>query len=346
MESMIPAPKSSETDSHESHTASRSARRTPKNATHAPKNATRAPKNATRAPKNTTRAPKNATRAPKNTDVAAQDVGADADDAFLAAERAGASPEDAPRVKRIPLVAPSRTGRTVVDLGVAVDRAEVRLQLAWRYRDVLDVALPQRPPFHDHAWSAVAKLRGEGAGEGAGDGTGGASAALDALLEEVTVLRNAVEFTTRPGDPAREALRFGTTLRATAGLVDVAAQVIAGARAVQARFPALTDEVIGDAERALAAARAKVSGSRKERVGEAVARIDGADDRQLALDVLLDAIDHLRAAARTRLHKTRPRLCEALCAPLERAKPRAASEEKDGEEKGGEEKDGEGKGGG
>ena len=45
------------------------------------------------------------------------------------------------------------------------------------------------------------------------------------------------------------------------------------------------------------------------------------------------------AAARTRLHKTRPRLCEALCAPIERAKPRASSggevddAEKDGEQK-------------
>lgn len=152
---------------------------------------------------------------------------------------------------------------------------------------------------------------------------------LVALRDDLSTLRNAVGFTTRPGDPARATLRFETPLRATTSLVELAPEIIAGARSLQGRFPALTDAVIADAERALHAATVAVEASRKGKVVSSFTRIDSADARQLALDVLLDCIDHLRAAARTTLHKTRPKLCEALCAPIEPQRTRAAAVDTD-----------------
>ena len=58
-------------------------------------------------------------------------------------------------------------------------------------------------------------------------------------------------------------------------------------------------------------------------------RLDGLDERQLALDVLLDCIDHLRAAAKTTFRKKRPRVGEALSAPIEpqRARPVADTDD-------------------
>jgi hypothetical protein len=335
MESIAPGPKSSDPSS-ESTATEQNTRKAPKNTRKAPKKTQKAPKNTRKAPKNTPKARQNARAPRQHTGAAPKDASHAAHDVLVAERDDGATSDDKPKVRRIRLVAPSRTGRSVTDLQLALTRAEVRLELAWRHRATLDVALPQSPPFHDHAWSAMAALRGEvGAGEDvSGDGSGGAAPALEALFGALTTLRNVVEYTTRPGDPAREALRFGTTLRTTASLLEVAPAVIAGARSVQGRFPALTDESLAEAEAALAVARAKVQGSRREVVDGAVDRIDGADAQQLALDVLLDCIDHLRAAARSRLHKTRPRLCEALCAPIDRTKTRAATEpEADGGEK-------------
>jgi len=346
MESIAPGPKSSDGSSQPPSAPTHKTPKAQKNTRKAPKNTRKPQKNTRTAPKNARKPRPNTRKPPQNASAAQQDAGRTAHDVLLAEKKADVTAEDKPKVKRIRLVAPSRTGRAVVDLQLVLTRAEVRLELAWRHRATLDVALPQTPPFHDHAWSAMAALRGEPVEgeEVTGDGSGGAAVALEALLGSLTTLRNVVEFTTRPGDPAREALRFGTTLRATGSLVELAPVVIAGARSVQARFPALTDEVIDEADAALVVARVKVKGSRREVVDGAVERIDQADAQQLALDVLLDCIDHLRAAARSRLHKTRPRLCEALCAPVDRAKVRAAG---DAEEEGGEKKEeGEEKGGG
>lgn len=341
MESIAPGPKSSDRSSQPASTPSHKTRK-------AKQNTRKAKQNAGKAPQNTGKPQQNTGKLKQNAGAAQQDAGRAAHDVLLAEKKADVTAEDKPQVKRIRLVAPSRTGRVVNDLQLVLTRAEVRLELAWRHRATLDVALPKSPPFHDHAWSAMAALRGEPVEgeEVTGDGSGGAAVALDALLGSLATLRNVVEYTTRPGDPAREALRFGTPLRATASLVELAPAVIAGARSVQERFPALTDEVIDEADAALVVARAKVQGSRREVVDGAVERIDQADAQQLALDVLLDCIDHLRAAARSRLHKTRPRLCEALCAPVDRAKVRAAADaEEGGEKKEESEKDGEQKGG-
>lgn len=91
---------------------------------------------------------------------------------------------------------------------------------------------------------------------------------LVSLQSALTTLRNVVEFTTRPDDPAREAMRFKTVLRPTFALT-----------------------------------------ARGQKVASAVIRADVADDQQLALDVLLDCVDHLRAAARSMFSKSRPKLC-------------------------------------
>ena len=332
MESIAPGPKSSDRSSQPASA--------PQHKTHkAPKNTRKAPKNTGKPQQNTGKPQQNTGKLKQNASAAQQDAARAAHDVLLAEKKADVTAEDKRQVKRIRLVAPSRTGRVVNDRQLVLTRAEVRLELAWRHRATLDVALPKAPPFHDHAWSAMAALRGEPAEgeEVTGDGSGGAAEALEALLGSLTTLRNVVEYTTRPGDPAREALRFGTPLRATGPLVELAPTVIAGARSVQERFPALTDEVIDEADAALVVARAKVQGSRREVVDGAVARIDQADAQQLALDVLLDCIDHLRAAARSRLHKTRPRLCEALCAPVDRAKVRAAGDSGEEGGQGGEE---------
>lgn len=232
---------------------------------------------------------------------------------------------DAPDLPEVALVAPKRTGRVVDDQGEVLTEAEVRLKLAWRHRDALDPALPAKPPFHALAWTALRTLQApRAAAGGEGDDVGPADAALEALVEELSVLRNVVEYTTRPGDLAREALKFGVALKPTRALVELAPEVIAGARKWQPDFPALTDGALARAEAALARAAVAVKRDRAGEVSARVARASTADDRQLALDVLLDCLDHLRAAARVNLSPTRPKLAAVLTAPIEkpaRAKP-------------------------
>lgn len=153
--------------------------------------------------------------------------------------------------------------------------------------------------------------------------------ALTRLHGDLSTLRSAVVITTRAGDPARAALRIDTPLTLTYALVDLAPAVIEGACSVQARFPALTDAAIADAETSLDAARVAVSEARSRKIDDAVNRLDGLDERQLALDVLLDCIDHLRAAAKTTLGKTRPRVGEALSAPIEPQRARSVADTDD-----------------
>ncbi len=197
----------------------------------------------------------------------------------------------------------------------------MRLKLAWKYRELLDPALPKQPPFHAHAWSALRALQKSSKRFVV------EAAAVDelvkTLLEELVALRRVVELTTRPGDAARTALQFSTVLRATHALIDVAPKVIAGALEQQARFPALTNDAIERAQLALVAASEAITRYDQQAVDSRVSRLDGADDRQLALDALLDAIDHLRAAAHTTLRHPRPLLAEALSAPLERQRTRS-----------------------
>lgn len=176
MESIAPGPKSSDHSSQPAAAPSHKTRKAPKNTRKAPKNAGK--------PSQDTRKPPKRSKPRKNATTAQKDAGRDAHDVLLAEKEAGDASQDKPKVKRVRLVAPSRTGRTVTDLQLVLTRAEVRLELAWRHRATLNVALPKAPPFHDHAWSAMAALRGE-PGEGeevTSDGSGGAALALDALL--------------------------------------------------------------------------------------------------------------------------------------------------------------------
>jgi hypothetical protein len=214
----------------------------------------------------------------------------------------------------------------VVSLEDVLLAAEVRLKLAFLHRAELDPVLPSSPPFHAHAWSALQALRGEQAGTREAANEEKVAATLENLAEKLGVLRSIVSFTTRPGDAAREALSFGTVLKPTSALVEQAPAMIEGARKVRARFPAMTDAVLGAADEALSRAQKAVSTRRGRQVSAAVQRTDQSDTRQLALDVLLDSIDHLRAAALVALSGSRPRLAAALTAPLEASRARADEE--------------------
>lgn len=246
---------------------------------------------------------------------------AGATDAGITSEELDVSKVNTARISNIALVAPERTGRSVEDLPHVLLESEVRLKLAWKYRELLDPALPQKPPFHTHAWSALRAL--QKSSKRSVVEAPDVDELVQALLDELVSLRRVVELTTRPGDAARTALQFATVLRATHALVDIAPKVIEGARAQQARFPALTDTAIERAGRALAAARKAITLSDQQALDSRVSRLDGADDRQLALDALLDAIDHLRAAALTTLRHSRPLLAGALSAPVERQRSRS-----------------------
>ena len=220
---------------------------------------------------------------------------------------------DRPPVDTVALTAPARTGRSIQNLSRTLERAEVRLRIAWSHRAELDPALPGGAAYHARAWSALDLLRAqpEAATNASTEPT------LVQLVGDLTTLRTAVMYTTRPGDAARETLRMATPLNATASVLDVAPEIVAGARTLQERFPALTDAAIAAAERSFVAAQDVVRNARNERVVGAVRRVATADERQLAVDVLLDCVDHLRAAARTTLHATRPGVCKTLCAAIE-----------------------------
>ena len=111
MESIAPGPKSSDRTSQPASA--------PQHKTHkAPKNTRKAPKNTRKPQKNTRTAPQNTRKPQQNADAAQQDAARAAHDVLLAEKKADVTPEDKPKVKRIRLVTPSRTGRTVVDLSL------------------------------------------------------------------------------------------------------------------------------------------------------------------------------------------------------------------------------------
>lgn len=287
-----------------------------------------APKVARSAPKASAVASKEPVVAPKAPVVAPKGKGAKAKEPDGPLKFSRVFGKDAPDESPVELVAPSRTGRSVESLETMLENSEVRLKLAWENRESLDVALPRTPPFHAHAWTALWILRGkpdgrDKSGDAEAEGAGAeksAGRALQSLLEELQLLRAAVKYVTRVDDPARETMKFGTVLRATSSILEVAPEIIKGARELQARFPALTDDTIEETERALTKAAKTVERARQASQSGALARIGGADTRQLALDVLLDSIDYLRAAARTTLARARPKLAAALSAPIEKGR--------------------------
>lgn len=344
--------------------SSRSARArkdsTPTKSKSAPKNTAAARKNAATPRKNAPRARQNAATTRHNTGATRHNAGSTLHNAESPLQHAGSAPQDAaalqnnadplsnyttgasnipvPHFDRVPLPLPRRTGRQVDDLALAIERAEVRLRWAWSERAILAPALPA--DFHETAWTALGILHetnDETADVApsltyADDATADAlptpaARALETLRAKLSVIRGAVEFTTRPGDPERDALRFGTVLRATRGILRVAPDILKGARSLRASFPALTDDVIEAADHALVTARKAVSRARRQGVSASVSRGAAAEREQRALDVLLDRIDHLRAAALTRLAPLKPTLAALLMAPLEASRAARASDD-------------------
>jgi hypothetical protein len=224
-------------------------------------------------------------------------------------------PQKAPGLEAVALVAPKRTGRQVVSLEEVLKSAEVRLRLAWAHRKTLDPALPTTPPFHAHAWTALNLLKSRGATSAEAEER--AQNKLERLLAVLVRLRKIVALTTHPDDPAREPLGFGRVLRASRALVEEGKGVIDGARKVRAQFPAITEALLDEAAVALQEATVAVEKSKADEISSAVKRGLSVDERQLALDVLLDSIDHLRAAAIGVLAASKPKLAEMLAAPLE-----------------------------
>ncbi len=88
--------------------------------------------------------------------------------------------------------------------------------------------------------------------------------------------------------------------------------------------------MLGQAEAALELAHDAVERSKARESAAAIVRATTADERQLAADVLLDSIDHLRAAALAVFSASRPRLTAVLAAPLE-SRPRTTAESDDEE---------------
>lgn len=107
------------------------------------------------------------------------------------------------------------------------------------------------------------------------------------------------------------------TLRATRALIDDGESILRGAEQLQESFPALTSALLARGKAALSKASAAVARSKNREVEASVSRANHADEQQLALDVVLYSIDHLRAAALSVLSESRPKLAALLEAPLE-----------------------------
>jgi hypothetical protein len=278
--------------------------------------ATTARKKAGRTLKNASRTPKNASRGLKNASRGAGD-----------ADASGIKP---PAVPTVVLHAPERSGRALVNRERALQNAESRLLLAWKYRKELDPALPA--DFHPRAWTALHTLRSHdpaldsavassaaapATGAPAADDTAAATPMLEALVGKLGRIRNVIELTSRPGDAVRKDFAFGTALQPSTPLLALAPTILRAADRWRAKFPALTPALLHDSAAALQTARSAVRKRRGHAVGSAVDHADHADEDQIALDVLLDSVDHLRAAALVTFADSRPQLSEALAAPLE-----------------------------
>lgn len=242
------------------------------------------------------------------------------------AEREAATQKDPP-YKRVALTPAPRTNREVENLELAVTGARTRLRLAFKYSDAVYVALPDG--FHDLAWSALEVVEGESS-----DAPSAAPvlkhSPVTTLFDLLSTGRNVVELTTRPGDQARAALGFGTPLVRSRTLPKQAAPWVRALPSLRGRFPALTAEHIAQTEAALEEATAYVKRARSADASDKGEQVDAADGWQLGVDVLTHCIDHLRAAARSVLWTTRPKLAEYLFSPLEGTRGRrgkASSEE-------------------
>ena len=301
---------------------------------------------------NTTIPPaKNPRRAPRTARAAAKKPRAAARDDRRAPRTARAPTRDArhaakdtgPREKNIPdetiviptfllvtLTAPRYTGRSVKSLPDALDRFERRIKIAWLYHDELDPALPGGADFHARAWTALDILRQHRAMNVPGAAARHRKAALEELTARLSILRGAVEDLTRPGAPERAVMRFDVALQPTGTLLDAAPTMIDGAVSLKGHFAALTDAAIENARGALAEAQEAHTMAHASEDARTLARAARADRVQLALDVLLDCVDALRAAARTVFLPGRPIVAGYFLEALEPHSPSAPSEAPDG----------------
>jgi len=215
----------------------------------------------------------------------------------------------------VALVPPERRERSVNDLNAVIAEAEERLVIAWEFKQALEKALPKKPAFFHHAWTAIRTLRDSSKAPPVNQES--ALGSLKILLEAVTLLRAVVLKQTRPDHPARAAFLTTHRLVPRAALVPEATTIIEAAKNWQNRFPALTDDSIADAEKALADVQAILDAKEAKRLGIAAesARDEARD--QLALDVLLDSMDQLGAAAMVTLRKTEPTVVKRLLGALE-----------------------------
>ncbi len=182
---------------------------------------------------------------------------------------------------------------------------------------------PRDPTFPlAQLWTARARL----VAHGRLAGPDSAQPVLDALLARVMLLRSVVERETRPDDPARKALLFHVTPRATRELPPLAGEILAGAREVRGRFEAMTDGLLAAVESARSEAEAAVSAAQRRERATAAARALTGDQRQLALDLLMHGMDKIANAAVVQLHRPRP----APRRRAQRADQRARAERAEG----------------
>jgi len=216
---------------------------------------------------------------------------------------------------RVELKAPARTGRSLKNIGNALDEFEFRLKVAEKYLPLLKPALTEGDEFLSVGWTAASILRGTSSD--AGDGAVARSARA-AMVSVVGVVRDIVVRLTRPGDPARAAVLVGAVLDPKRfSSVEQGTQVLAGAKEIQSRFKALTDELLNELAVAVDAA-AKASGARKdERATKAVEQLSESDERQLAVDVVHHCADELAAAALATLRTKHPNVAQRLFRALE-----------------------------
>jgi hypothetical protein len=296
--------------------------------------------------KSTRRTPKTARAAATKPRAAARDdrrtpktARAPASDARHAAKATSARAKSAPQSEKrvshetvviptflpVTLTAPRYTGRAVKSMPDALERAETRLKIAWLYHDELDLALPGGADFHARAWTALDTLRQYRAMNVPGAAARHRKAALEELATRLAILRGAVEDLTRPGDPERAIMRFDVALQPTGTLLDAAQAMIDGAVSLQEIFAALTDTAIENARVAFAQAKDADTTASANEDARTLARAARADRVQLALDVLLDSVDALRAAARTVFLPARPIVAAYFLEALEPHSPSVAT---------------------
>lgn len=217
-----------------------------------------------------------------------------------------------PAFDQVELSAPSRTWKANFEPD-ALDPAEERLRLAWFFREDLNPLLPDGEDFHPRAWTALGLLRAATPAQGEDPQR---AARIATLVSTITPIRRIVTQTTNPDDPARAAVRTSDELKLTGVSIELAGEIIANAKKLTGRFPALRGGVIPAAEAALNEARDADERWKTRKAQRAAAGAANSPTRQLASDTLRDCLDHLEAAAIGAFLGTRASMAEPFTGPL------------------------------